>query len=227
MEGTVRLKWETTPQSWNGERVEAKQPVSTYDHTEELARRHLNVFEHRGEIRDRLPRGGETTTGKINRVTPPWEACVNTSPWRFKATALLLVRQTPVAVVARWHDTREQPPPMVKDAQGAGRRASSENRIESCDLRRLRRDARAPGASLRQRVSRTDGPTRADRGPRQRPESVGDFHGRTGVAQRHPQARAITEEKVRPAPLRACQRLLIPSRERVLGRGHGFRVSDY
>jgi len=105
-QGPCGSSWRRPPHSWNGERVEAKEAGATDDPIEELPRRHLNVFEHRGEIRDRLPRGRKTTTEKIHRVTPPREACVNTSPWRFKARALLLVRQTPVAVVARWHDQR-------------------------------------------------------------------------------------------------------------------------
>jgi len=100
-EGTVRLWIEETPLLWNGESTKAKEAVTAYDHTEELVWRHLNVFEHRCEIRCRLPRGQKTTTGQVYRVLPPWEGLSKHFTQAFEAMALLLMRQMPVAAVAR------------------------------------------------------------------------------------------------------------------------------
>lgn len=100
-EGTVRLWVEETPALWNGESIEAKEAVTAYDHTEELVWRHLNVFEHRCEIRCRLPRGKKTTTGQVYRVLPPWEGLSKHFTRAFEAMVLLLMRQMPVAAVAR------------------------------------------------------------------------------------------------------------------------------
>jgi transposase len=65
--------------------------------------RHLNVFEHRCEIRCRLPRGQRVCdpAGKVYRVTPPWEGLAKHFTRSFEAMALLLLRQMPVAAVAR------------------------------------------------------------------------------------------------------------------------------
>ncbi|HEV7404420.1 MAG TPA: transposase [Chthoniobacteraceae bacterium] len=71
--------------------------------------RHLDVFEHRCEIRGRLPRGRCTKTGKIYRVRPPWEGLSKHFTKAFEAMALLFLRDMPVAAVARKlheHDTR-------------------------------------------------------------------------------------------------------------------------
>ena len=98
----VRLWVEETEQLWNGESVAAGQAVRCYDHvSEELAWRHLNVFEHRCEIHCRLPRGQRATDGKVYRVTPPWEGLAKHFTQAFEAMALLLLRQMPVAAVAR------------------------------------------------------------------------------------------------------------------------------
>lgn len=86
---------------WNGESITAKEAVTAYDHTEELVWRHLNVFEHRCEIHCRLPRGKRTTTGQVYRVLPPWEGLSKHFTQAFEAMALLLMRQMPVAAVAR------------------------------------------------------------------------------------------------------------------------------
>ena len=76
--------------------------VSCYDHVgEELVWRHLDVFEHRCEIRCRLPRGQRTTDGKVYRVAPPWEGLAKHFTQGFEAMVLLLLRQMPVAAVAR------------------------------------------------------------------------------------------------------------------------------
>lgn len=99
--GVVRLWVEETPSFWNGESSNMKEAVSAYDHTEELVWRHLNVFEHRCEIRCRLPRGRKATTGQVYRVLPPWEGLSKHFTQAFEAMALLLMRQMPVSAVAR------------------------------------------------------------------------------------------------------------------------------
>jgi transposase len=101
LEGIVRLWVEETPYLWNGESITAKEQVTAYDHTEELVWRHLNVFEHRCEIRCALPRGQRATTGQVYRVLPPWEGLSKHFTQAFEAMALLLMRQMPVAAVAR------------------------------------------------------------------------------------------------------------------------------
>ena len=63
LEGIVRLWVEETPYLWNGKSITAKEQVTAYDHTEELVWRHLNVFEHRCEIRCALPLS-TTTVGR-------------------------------------------------------------------------------------------------------------------------------------------------------------------
>ena len=101
VEGVVRLWIEETPYLWNGESIGAKEAVTAYDHTEELVWRHLNVFEHRCEIRCRLPRGRKATSGQVYRVLPPWEGLSKHFTQAFEAMALLLMREMPVAAVAR------------------------------------------------------------------------------------------------------------------------------
>jgi transposase len=101
-EGVVRLWVEETPALWEWESQQAKEAVSCYDHVgEELVWRHLNVFEHRCEIRCRLPRGRRTSDGKVYRVTPPWEGLAKHFTKAFEALALLLLREMPVATAAR------------------------------------------------------------------------------------------------------------------------------
>lgn len=99
----VRLWIEETPRLWEGESIAAGQAVACYDHVEEVVWRHLNVFEHRCEIRCRLPRGRRVCdeAGKVYRVTPPWEGLAKHFTKGFEAMVLLLLRQMPVAAVAR------------------------------------------------------------------------------------------------------------------------------
>jgi transposase len=108
--GVVRLRVRETPQLWQSERSPGVGgPVTAYDHTEELIWRHLNVFEHRCEIRCRLPRGRCLRTHKVYRVRPPWEGLSKHFTQAFEALALLLMREMPVAAAARQvgeHDTR-------------------------------------------------------------------------------------------------------------------------
>ena len=102
LDGVVRLWIEETPELWSGESIAAGEAVNCYDHVgEELVWRHLDVFEHRCEIRCHLPRGQRTTDGRVYRVTPPWEGLAKHFTQGFEAMVLLLLRQMPVATVAR------------------------------------------------------------------------------------------------------------------------------
>lgn len=108
--GVVRVAVKETPQFWQAERSpEAGAPVTCYDHTEEMTWRHLDVFEYPCELRCRLPRARCTKTGKVYRVRPPWEGLSKHFTKAFEAMTLLLLRDMPVAAVARKlneHDTR-------------------------------------------------------------------------------------------------------------------------
>ncbi len=75
--------------------------VFCYDHTEQLSWRHLNVFEHRCEIRCRLPRGKCRQCGHVFRVRPPWEGLSSHFTKEFEAFVLLLMREMPVNKVAQ------------------------------------------------------------------------------------------------------------------------------
>ena len=98
----VRLRIEETEHLWKVERSPNDgAEVAGYDHTEEMVWRHLNVFEHKCEIRCRLPRARCSKTQKIYRVCPPWEGLSKHFTKAFEAMALLLMREMPVAVVAR------------------------------------------------------------------------------------------------------------------------------
>lgn len=107
--GVVRLAIRETAQLWQSERSPAGAEVRCYDHTEEVSWRHLNVFEHRCEIRCRLPRARCSKTGKIYRVRPPWEGLSKHFTKAFEVLALFLMREMPVAAVSRQlkeNDTR-------------------------------------------------------------------------------------------------------------------------
>ncbi len=100
--GVVRLRVAETEHLWESERspgVGAR--VTCYDHTEEMVWRHLNVFEHECEIRCRLPRGRCKEGRKVYRVQPPWEGLSKHFTKGFEAMTLLLLREMPVAAVAR------------------------------------------------------------------------------------------------------------------------------
>ena len=110
VDGVVYLQVSETPEFWNSERCpENGERVKCYDHVEEMVWRHLNVFEHKCEIRCRLPRGRSETSGKIYRVRPPWEGLCKHFTKAFEAMTLLLLREMPVSAVGRMigeHDTR-------------------------------------------------------------------------------------------------------------------------
>lgn len=100
--GVVRLQIRETAEFWKQERSpEAGATVSCHDHTEEMTWRHLDVFEYRCEIRCRLPRARCRKTGKVYRVRPPWEGLSKHFTKAFEAMALWLMREMPMAVVAR------------------------------------------------------------------------------------------------------------------------------
>ena len=98
----MRLRIEQNEHLWKVERSpDDGAEVACYDHTEELVWRHLNVFEHKCEIRCRLPRARCSKTQKIYRVCPPWEGLSKHSTKAFESMALLVMREMPEAVVAR------------------------------------------------------------------------------------------------------------------------------
>ncbi|MEI8233645.1 MAG: hypothetical protein WCH57_03050, partial [Verrucomicrobiota bacterium] len=89
-EGVVCLRIRETEHLWEIERCpESGGRVKCYDHVEEMVWRHLNVFEHKCEIRCRLPRGRCESNGKVYRVKPPWEGLSKHFTKAFEAMALL------------------------------------------------------------------------------------------------------------------------------------------
>src|SRR5215217_6811804 len=100
--GLVTLHIQETPALWKAYRCPQDQGEAfCYDHTEELVWRHLNVFEHKCEIRCRLPRARCRICQKIHRVLPPWEGLSMHFTKGFEAMALLLLREMPLATAAR------------------------------------------------------------------------------------------------------------------------------
>jgi transposase len=99
--GTVFLEIRETPKLWELVRCPAEGGlVFCYDHTEVLTWRHLNVFQPRGEITCRLPRGKCRQCGHVFRVRPPWEGLSTHFTKEFEAFALLLMREMPMSKVA-------------------------------------------------------------------------------------------------------------------------------
>jgi transposase len=87
---TVVLEIRETARLWESERCPKEGGlVYCYDHTEELVWRHLNVFQHRCEIRCRLPRKKCRQCGGISRVRPPWEGLSGHFSREFEAYAHL------------------------------------------------------------------------------------------------------------------------------------------
>jgi transposase len=98
--GTVFLEIRETPRLWESVRCPKDTGlVSSYDHTEVLTWRHLNVFQHRCEITCRLPRGKCRQCGHVFRVRPPWEGLSTHFTKEFEAFALLLMREMPMSQV--------------------------------------------------------------------------------------------------------------------------------
>lgn len=102
LDGVVRRWVEETAELWTAESSGAGEAVRCYDHVgEELVWRRLDGFEHRCEIRCRLPRGQRPSDGKVYRVTPPREGLAKHFTQGFEAMVVLVLRQMPVAAVAR------------------------------------------------------------------------------------------------------------------------------
>ena len=70
-DGRVLIRVEETEAFWReGRSIFAEDgAVKCYDHVGGVCWRHLNVFEHRGDIVCRLPRAPCLKTGKVYRVT--------------------------------------------------------------------------------------------------------------------------------------------------------------
>jgi transposase len=99
--GTVFLEIRETSRLWESARCPQDGGlVFCYDHTELLTWRHLNVFQHKCEIRCRLPRGKCRQCGHVFRVRPPWEGLSTHFTKEFEAFALLLMREMPVSKAA-------------------------------------------------------------------------------------------------------------------------------
>ncbi len=97
---TVVLEIRETGRLWESERCPKDGGgVYCYDHTEEVVWRHLNVFQHRCELRCRLPRKKCRQCGGVYRVRPPWEGLSGHFSREFEAFALLLMREMPVSQV--------------------------------------------------------------------------------------------------------------------------------
>jgi hypothetical protein len=101
-DGRVLIRIEETEAFWREARSIFAEDgaVKCYDHVGGVCWRHLNVFEHRGDIVCRLPRAPCLKTGKVYRVTPPWEGLSKAFTKAFEALAILLMREMPVCPAA-------------------------------------------------------------------------------------------------------------------------------
>ena len=101
-DGRVLIRVEETEAFWReGRSIFAEDgAVKCYDYVGGVCWRHLNVFEHRGDIVCRLPRAPCLKTGKVYRVTPPWEGLSKAFTKAFEALAILLMREMPVCPAA-------------------------------------------------------------------------------------------------------------------------------
>ena len=98
--GTVRLEICETARLWESVRCpKDTSPATCYDHTEVLTWRHLNSFQHRCEITNRLPRGKCRQCGHLFRVRPPWEGLSSHFTKEFEAFGLLRMREMPMSKV--------------------------------------------------------------------------------------------------------------------------------
>jgi transposase len=101
-EGAVALEIREVPGLFKNLRCpKCAGPLCAYDHTEMMEWRHLNVFEHRCDIRCRLPRAQCRDCKHTFRARPPWEGLASGFTLTFEMFALLLAREMPVARVAR------------------------------------------------------------------------------------------------------------------------------
>ena len=186
----MRLWIEETPRLWEAESIAAGQAVTCYDHVEEGVWRHLNVFEHRCEIRCRLPRGRRVcdATSKVYRMTPPWEGLAKHFTKGFEAMVRLLLRQMPVAAVARHvgeTDTRLWRMLHAHVARAWPQVDWSGVVCVGCDELSARKGHRYVSVFLR-----SGRQARALRGARQGQDHVGGVRHRLGRAQRPPPVRS-------------------------------------
>ena len=155
LDGMVRRWVEETEGLWSGESVAAGQAVSCYGHVgEELVWRHLDVFEHRGEIRCHLPRGQRTAAGKVDRVSPPWEGLAKHFTQGFQAMVLLWSRQ--IVAGGSGNEYWINGYAVVAAVARARRSGVARGRLGRGRLRGLRRAVRAQWASRGERVLRLD-----------------------------------------------------------------------
>ena len=110
-DGGVRIRVEETEAfAREARRIFAEDgAVKCFDHVDVVRWRPLNVFEHRCDIVCRLPRAPCLKTGKVYRVTPPWEGLNKAFTKASDALALWLMRVMPVSAAARI--IKERPTP--------------------------------------------------------------------------------------------------------------------
>lgn len=102
-DGVVEIRIRETAKVWSALRCEADgAALSGYDHGAERRWRHLNIFQYRCEIVCALPRGRCPTCGKVSTVKAPWEGLTKHFTLAFEAMCLLLLRDLPVAALARF-----------------------------------------------------------------------------------------------------------------------------
>lgn len=107
---TVEIVVRETAAVWTGLKCpEDGEALSPHGHGEQRRWRHLNIFEYRCEIVCALPRGRCGRCGKTITVEPPWAGKAKGFTLMFEAMCLLLLRDMPVASLARFvgeQDTR-------------------------------------------------------------------------------------------------------------------------
>jgi len=108
--GTVEIAVRETKAVWAGRTCPVDgEALSPHGHAEERRWRHLNIFQYRCEIVCALPRGRCGACGKTVTLEPPWAGKSKGFTLMFEAMCLLLLRDMPVASLARFvgeQDTR-------------------------------------------------------------------------------------------------------------------------
>ena len=100
---TVEIEVRETAALWVGLKCpDDGEALARHGHGERRRWRHLNIFEYRCEITCALPRGRCCRCGKTVTVEPPWAGKAKGFTLMFEAMCLLLLRDMPVASVARF-----------------------------------------------------------------------------------------------------------------------------